>query len=144
MTEQTNESVELVVMEDPEEIIRYWRKCKQIPWSEEHGARKAVGRVLCGDYGVIKAILDGEVKALVIFQNQLGQNDLGQNVVNCFVVQIVPVDNIGLVRKFRKAFFDLLRSWNIYKVQSTSREKKRAIERLFGLEYQYSVFERKL
>lgn len=134
----------IVLMEDPEDIRRYWKICKKIPWIDEDGPRVAVGRVLCGDYGCLKLMTGDRVNALIIFQNQLGTDDNGMQVANCFIVQVIPLDNVGIVKEFDELFMNVLKEWKIYKIQTTSARNLDAIEKLFGLEYRYSFYERRV
>ena len=86
--EQPMEMVSMELMANPEEILRYQGFFNDIPWQTPDAARVALGRVLCGDYGCLKATINGNVKALVIFQNQLAQDPQGRNVVNLSLIHI--------------------------------------------------------
>ena len=136
------DTIEFVLMEDRREILDWWDLLAETPWSHPNGLEIAVGNVLAGGYQAVKGVINGETKGICIYQHQKGVNELDEECQQCFVIQILATGNL---RKFRDEFYGILKENGVEKVQTTSAEKNvDAVERLFGMEYRYAVFEKEL
>jgi hypothetical protein len=135
----------MILMVNPGEIFDYLEYFNKTIWIDESEKYKAFGKILCKEYGCLKAMNDAVVDALVIFQNQIAQDEAGNQVVNCFIVQVIPIAGITIIKEYMDVFNKIIKEWGIYELQTVSALKRtEAIEKLFGMKYQYSFFTRRV